>query len=210
MMSKEQSRYIAIEGNIGAGKTTLAKLLSRKWNATLYLEEFEKNDFLPKFYEDTKRYAFSVELSFLADRFHQLKKIVNEEGWVVSDYYIQKSLIFARHNLEPDEFELFYRLYDIMFEKLRKPDLLIYLDAGIDRIRKQITQRGRIYERQIPEEYLKGIHDEYMGYIKSQKSLPVLRIDVGQIDFVSDPEHFRLVSQAITTDYSPGLHDLSE
>lgn len=210
MMSKEPSRYIAIEGNIGAGKTTLAKLLSRKWNAALYLEEFEKNDFLPKFYEDTKRYAFSVELSFLADRFHQLKKIVNEEGWVVSDYYIQKSLIFARHNLETDEFELFYRLYDIMFEKLRKPDLLIYLDAGIDRIRKQITQRGRIYERHIPEEYLKGIHDEYMGYIKSQKSLPVLRIDVGQIDFVSDPEHFRLVSQAITTDYSPGLHDLSE
>lgn len=196
-----QINYIAIEGNIGAGKTTLATKISEDFNAKLVLERFADNPFLPKFYKDQNRYAFPLEMSFLADRYQQLADDLSQfdlfADFVVADYHIFKSLIFAKVTLQEDEFRLYKTLFDIIYKEMPKPDLYVYLYQNTDRLLKNIKKRGRSYEQEIPAEYLDKINQGYLDYIKSQPHLNVLVIDVSDFDFVRRQEDYVAVLQQI-------------
>ncbi len=192
----EDYKYIAVEGNIGAGKTSLCKLLAKRYNADLLLEEFEENSFLKGFYQDKARYAFSLELSFLADRFHQVSKSINE-NIVIADYHIAKTIAFASHTLNPDEFELFRKLYDIMIEQLPKVDLLIYLQRDTDTLLKNIKLRGREYEKSIDTTYLEAVENSYQELLPELNVPRVLHLDCSDLDFVNDAAHFRKLMMVI-------------
>lgn len=196
-----QINYIAIEGNIGAGKTTLATKISEDFNAKLVLERFADNPFLPKFYKDQNRYAFPLEMSFLADRYQQLADDLSQfdlfADFVVADYHIFKSLIFAKVTLQEDEFRLYKTLFDIIYKEMPKPDLYVYLYQNTDRLLKNIKKRGRSYEQEIPAEYLDKINQGYLDYIKTQPHLNVLVIDVSDFDFVRRQEDYVAVLQQI-------------
>jgi len=204
--------FITIEGNIGAGKTTLAHLLSKHYNARLILEEFADNNFLPKFYQDAERYAFPLELSFLADRFKQLKQLtINHDlfnGNVISDYVITKSKLFARVNLKDQEYELFQKLFDIMAPNLPVPDLLIYLHTPVNKLQQNIKQRGRTYEQTISAEYLERVQQVYQQYLK-QEVQKTLIIDTGTFDFVNEPLNFEKLVSFLEKDYDFRTHYLS-
>lgn len=205
--------YIAIEGNIGAGKTTLATRLSKQFNARLILEQFEDNSFLPKFYEDQARYAFPLELSFLADRFQQLKSQVSVQDLfhplTVADYFILKSLIFAKKTLNGEEFSLYSRLFTIIENVLPKPDLLVYLYLDISRLQSNIRQRGRAYEQKIEDDYLRKIQEGYLDYIKQQQGLRVLLIDTNKLDFVARTEDYDKLTSIIMQEYPIGIHRIT-
>ncbi|RXR21236.1 2-amino-4-hydroxy-6-hydroxymethyldihydropteridine diphosphokinase [Flavobacterium amnicola] len=196
-----QINYIAIEGNIGAGKTTLATKISEDFNAKLVLERFADNPFLPKFYKDQNRYAFPLEMSFLADRYQQLADDLSQfdlfADFVVADYHIFKSLIFAKVTLQEDEFRLYKTLFDIIYKEMPKPDLYVYLYQNTERLLKNIKKRGRSYEQEIPAEYLDKINQGYLDYIKTQTDLNVLVIDVSDFDFVKRQEDYITILQAI-------------
>lgn len=164
--------YIAIEGNIGAGKTSLATRIADRYNGKLILEQFEDNPFLAKFYENQEKYAFPLELSFLADRYQQLKKELARQDlfsdFTISDYFLNKSLIFARKTLNEDEYQLFMTLFNIMNANLPRPDLLVHLYVKTSRLQENIRNRGRDYERQIQDEYLDRIQESYFNYLKQQ------------------------------------------
>jgi deoxyguanosine kinase len=193
--------YIAIEGNIGAGKTTLASKIAEDFNAKLVLERFADNPFLPKFYKDQNRYAFPLEMSFLADRYQQLADDLSQfdlfKDFVMADYHIFKSLIFAKVTLQEDEFRLYKTLFDIIYKEMPKPDLYVYLYQNTDRLLKNIKKRGRSYEQEIPAEYLEKINRGYLDYIKSQTDLNVLVIDVSDFDFVRKHEDYVQVLEVI-------------
>jgi deoxyguanosine kinase len=193
--------YIAIEGNIGAGKTTLASKISEDFNAKLVLERFADNPFLPKFYKDQNRYAFPLEMSFLADRYQQLADDLSQfdlfADFVVADYHIFKSLIFAKVTLQEDEYRLYKTLFDIIYKEMPKPDLYVYLYQNTDRLLKNIKKRGRSYEQEIPAEYLDRINKGYLDYIKTQLDLNVLVIDVSDHDFVKNQEDYITILQQI-------------
>ncbi|MDI9309407.1 MAG: 2-amino-4-hydroxy-6-hydroxymethyldihydropteridine diphosphokinase [Limnohabitans sp.] len=193
--------YIAIEGNIGAGKTTLAAKISEDFNAKLVLERFADNPFLPKFYKDQNRYAFPLEMSFLADRYQQLADDLSQfdlfADFVVADYHIFKSLIFAKVTLQEDEFRLYKTLFDIIYKEMPKPDLYVYLYQNTDRLLKNIKKRGRSYEQEIPAEYLEKINQGYLDYIKTQLDLNVLVIDVSDFDFVKRQEDYITILQQV-------------
>ncbi|MCL9804807.1 2-amino-4-hydroxy-6-hydroxymethyldihydropteridine diphosphokinase [Flavobacterium amniphilum] len=193
--------YIAIEGNIGAGKTTLATKISEDFNAKLVLERFADNPFLPKFYKDQNRYAFPLEMSFLADRYQQLADDLSQfdlfADFVVADYHIFKSLIFAKVTLQEDEFRLYKTLFDIIYKEMPKPDLYVYLYQNTERLLKNIKKRGRSYEQEIPAEYLDKINQGYLDYIKTQTDLNVLVIDVSDFDFVKRQEDYVTILKAI-------------
>ena len=193
--------YIAIEGNIGAGKTTLATKLSEDFNAKLVLERFADNPFLPKFYKDQNRYAFPLEMSFLADRYQQLADDLSQfdlfADFVVADYHIFKSLIFAKVTLQEDEFRLYKTLFDIIYKEMPKPDLYVYLYQNTDRLLKNIKKRGRSYEQEIPAEYLDKINKGYLDFIKTQLNLNVLIIDVSDYDFVKRQEDYVSILEQI-------------
>lgn len=193
-------RHIAIEGNIGAGKSTLAKLLAKHYGVRLLLEEFEGNNFLPKFYNEPERYAFPLELSFLADRYKQQKNmLLNHDLFqqgVISDYLFFKCKLFARVNLKEDEYELFQKLFDIMEPLLPRPDLIIYLHSPVERLLQNIKNRGRLYEQVITDDYLIQLQDIYDEYLKHEKS-KLLTIDMSTADFVGNSEHFRVLLGAI-------------
>ena len=205
--------YIAIEGNIGAGKTTLATRMAQHFNARLILEQFEDNSFLPKFYEDPSRYAFPLELSFLADRFQQLKSQVAVQDMfhpvTIADYFILKSLIFARRTLNTEEFSLYSRLFSIIENVLPKPDLLVYLYLDISRLQSNIRKRGRVYEQKIEDDYLQRIQEGYLDYIRQQPGLRVLLIDTNKLDFVAHQEHFDILVNIITQEYPAGIHRIT-
>lgn len=204
-------RYIAIEGNIGAGKTTLAHLLAQHYNARLILEEFADNNFLPKFYADPERYAFPLELSFLADRFKQLKDLNTGdlfEQHIVSDYVFPKSKLFARINLKDEEYDLFQRLFGIIDPNLAAPDLLIYLHAPIGRLQQNIQQRGRSYEQSIPDEYLEKVQGVYQQFLK-QEWCKTIVIDITTVDFMNNPAHFAALISFMEKDYDFKTHYLS-
>ena len=173
-------RYVALEGNIGAGKTTLANALATHYGARLVLEEFAHNDFLPKFYAEPARYAFPLELSFLADRYKQLKELLAVPELfaqnIISDYSFFKSLLFAKNNLEAAEYELYQRLFDIIVQQIPRPDLLIYLDAPVDTLRQRIAQRGRSYEQAMPDAYLESLQAAYRQLLREHQ-VPVIIID---------------------------------
>jgi deoxyguanosine kinase len=193
-LSLQQFNYIAIEGNIGAGKTTLASKLAEDCNAKLILERFADNPFLPKFYKDQSRYAFPLEMSFLADRYQQLSDDLAQfdlfKDFVVADYHIFKSLIFAKVTLQEDEFRLYKTMFDIIHKEMPKPDLYVYLYQNTDRLLVNIKKRGRSYEQDIPADYLEKINHGYLDYIKTQTDLNVLIIDVSGLDFVKKQEDY--------------------
>lgn len=205
-------QYIAIEGNIGAGKSTLANLLAKHYDARVVLEEFADNNFLPKFYQDAERYAFPLELSFLADRFKQLKQLaINHDlfnGNVISDYVITKSKLFARVNLKDQEYELFQKLFDIIAPNLPVPDLLIYLHTPVNKLQQNIKQRGRTYEQSISAEYLERVQQVYQQYLK-QEVQKTLIIDTGAFDFINEPLNFEKLISFLEKDYDFRTHYLS-
>ena len=197
----EQFNYIAFEGNIGAGKTTLSTKIAEDFNAKTVLERFADNPFLPKFYEDQNRYAFPLEMSFLADRYKQLSDDLAQfdlfKDFIVADYHIFKSLIFAKVTLQEDEFRLYKTLFDIVYREMPKPDLYIYLYQNTERLLANIKKRGRSYEQNIPADYLDKINSGYLDYIKSQTDLNVLIIDVSDRDFVENQEDYLYILEEI-------------
>jgi deoxyadenosine/deoxycytidine kinase len=202
--------YIAIEGNIGAGKTTLARRMSEEYNARLILERFEDNSFLPKFYEQPDMYAFPLEMSFLADRYQQLKdKLGMPElfsSFTISDYFIDKSLIFARNNLKPSEFNLYSRFFHIISAFLPRPDLLVYLYLDIPRLKENIKQRGREYELNIQADYLESIQAGYMNHFRSMSGTRILILDTNKVDFMENLEDYEEFLKILHADYEPGIH----
>lgn len=201
--------YIAIEGNIGAGKTTLATKIASLYNGKLILEQFEENPFLEKFYKDQDKYAFPLELSFLAERYKQLQKELSNQDlfsdFTISDYFLNKSLIFARKTLGEDEYQLFMTLFNIMNANVPRPELLVHLYVSTNRLQQNIRSRGRSYEQQIPDAYLEKIQDSYFNYLRQQPGLRILVLDVNAIDFVAYPSHLEMVLNAIDRDYPLGM-----
>ena len=199
----EKYNYIAIEGNIGAGKTSLAKLMSDEFNARVILERFADNAFLPKFYTDKERFAFPLEMSFLADRYQQLIDDLAQfdlfKNLIVSDYYIFKSLIFAQVTLQKEEYTLYRKIFDIMYKEIVKPDLYIYLYQNTNRLLDNIKKRGRDYEQNIEASYLQKIHDGYSGFIKTEQHLNTLIIDVSELDFVNNHNDYKQVLRIINS-----------
>jgi 2-amino-4-hydroxy-6-hydroxymethyldihydropteridine diphosphokinase len=189
--------FVAIEGNIGVGKTSLARKISGDLNAKLILERFEDNPFLPKFYQDQARYAFPLELSFLADRYQQFIEETRQldlfKNFVVSDYDIYKSLIFAKITLGEEEFKLYRKFFSVMYREVRKPKLYVYLYQNTGRLLEQIVRRGRDYEEGIPAEYLEKIQSGYFDFMKHTPGLNSLIVDAGDLDFVSRPEDYHKI-----------------
>ena len=203
-----QYKHIAVEGNIGSGKTTLATMLANDFEARLILEQFANNPFLPKFYNDPDKHAFPLELFFMAERYYQLKNLKSQDLFqpnIVSDYFFVKSKLFAQNNLQKDEMQLFNKLFDIMVSSLSKPDLLVYLYADINRLQQNIKKRGRDFEKNISDEYLRNIQDKYLDYLKKQDDFPVLILDVTNIDFVTDNNIYKSMKDYLLESFR-GVH----
>jgi deoxyadenosine/deoxycytidine kinase len=199
--------YIAVEGLIGAGKTTLAKRLAAEWGAETVLEEFADNPFLPRFYEDPARHAFSLELSFLAQRYHQLKRVGERSLFhpaTVADYSIGKSLVFASVTLVPDEHALFRDLYTIMYGGLPKPELLVYLHLPMETVRQRIRSRGRSYEQQISAEYLEQLQERYLDHLRKIDGVRVLVVDLQGHDLLMDAQAYLRFLQLLGQERKPG------
>lgn len=206
-----QYKFITIEGNIGAGKTTLANILAKRLNARLILEAFSDNPFLPKFYEDPAQFAFPLELFFMAERFKQLKEVLQPELFhttTISDYLFTKCLLFAKVNLPDEEFKLYQRLFDIILQQLVLPEILIYLHAPVDKLQQNIRKRQRNYEQQIPDDYLQNIQETYLNYIQ-QQNVPTLFIDASNANFLEDERHVQIVLDALERRYDAGIHRIS-
>jgi len=193
--------YIAIEGNIGAGKTSLATKISHDFNAKLILERFADNPFLPKFYEDANRYAFTLEMSFLADRYQQISDDLSQldlfKDFIVSDYDVFKSMIFSKITLNEDEFSLYRKLFYLMYKDIAKPELYVYLYQNTERLQKNIKKRGRDYEQNIADDYLEKINTGYLDFLKTQKDFNVKIIDVSDRDFVLNRADYLWVLEEI-------------
>jgi len=204
--------FITIEGNIGAGKTTLARTLSKKLNAGLILEEFDENPFLANFYENPEKYAFPLELFFMAERYKQMKELSHTqslfEGAVVSDYMFTKCLLFAGVNLPAEEFRLYQKLFDIMHPQLLQPDILIYLHAPVEKLQKNIKKRNRGYEQSIPDQYLLNIQETYTSYIK-QNIQKTIFIDAFNADFENNENHINIVLHTLKRGFPEGQHYLT-
>lgn len=193
--------YLVIEGNIGAGKTTLAQMISKQYQAKLVLEQFADNPFLPKFYENQEQYSFPLEMAFLAERYNQLNRELSHfdlfSSFTVSDYFFMKSLIFAQNTLQPDEYNLYRQFFTIIYDKMPKPDLYVYLHKDTDMLLKNIAERGRNYETFITKEYLEKITQGYFSYFRQQTDFPILIIDTNGIDFVKIPADFEKLTNTI-------------
>lgn len=194
--------YISIEGNIGAGKTTLATKIATDFNAKLILERFADNPFLPKFYDEPARYAFPLEMSFLADRYQQTLDDLNQldlfKDFVVADYDIYKSLIFAKITLQKEEFQLYRRLFDMMYKDTKKPDLYVFLFQSTERLLNNIKNRKRDYEKTITPEYLEAIQKGYLEHIKAHPKSNVKIIDITEMDFVGSRGDYLRVLEEIS------------
>jgi len=204
-------KFVVIEGNIGAGKTTLATMLAKDYNARLVLEKFEENPFLPKFYKDPEKHAFPLELFFMAERYHQLKKQKEQDLFQplsIADYFFVKSKLFAQNNLQKDEQQLFNSLFGIMSSSLPKPDLLVYLYADVSRLQMNIKKRGRIFEQKITNEYLQNIQDRYLDYLRKQTHFPVLLLDISSVDFKEDKKIYDAISILLNKTYALGIHQV--
>lgn len=199
--------YLVIEGNIGAGKTTLATMLSADLNSKLILEGFSDNPFLPKFYSDPAKYSFPLELSFLAERYSQLKNDLASRDLfhdlTIMDYYFMKSLIFAQNTLAPDEYNLYRKFFDIIYERLPKPDLYVYLHIPESKLIENIRMRGRDYEQSIEISYLRTIKEGYFNFFSQQTDFPVLIIDTSNVDFVKNSAHYQMIKDLIFANRYP-------
>lgn len=202
--------YLVIEGNIGAGKTTLAQMISKKYGANLLLEQFADNPFLPKFYQNPTQYAFPLEMAFLAARYNQLSRELGESTedgrFIIADYYFMKSLIFAKNTLQAEEYDLYNQFFNIIYEKTPQPDLYVYLHKDTDQLLKNIALRGRSYETHITKEYLEKITQGYLNYFSQQIDLPILFIDTNALDFENQPEDFEKITHLILNNqYNKGI-----
>ena len=201
--------YIVIEGGIGAGKTSLAEKFAHDFNAELVLERFADNTFLPKFYKDPEHYAFPLEMTFLTERYQQLKSLLSKRDLftdlVVADYFIDKCVIFSKNNLQPDEYNLFTKVYEIISTYLPKPDLLIYLYNTPENLLKNIAKRGRPYEQEITAEYLANIQDNYLNYLKHRTHIPILIVESSKLDFVNQADDYAKLKDLLSKSYSPGI-----
>ncbi len=205
-MSKSMPyQYIAIEGNIGAGKTSLAKILSTKFNASLVLEEFAENTFLPQFYENPERFAFPLEMSFLAERFQQIlseqRKAFEKGQLLIGDYIFEKSLLFARVNLKGAEMDLFNRFYDLIAKDLQKPDLILYLHKKTELLLQNINLRGRSYEKSIPAEYLDQVSEQYLNHLQSLENQRVIILESDELDFVNEHNDLMYILELLQNDH---------
>lgn len=195
-----QFDFIAIEGVIGAGKTSLATLLAERRNARLVLEEFEDNPFLPKFYEDRERYAFQTQLAFLASRFKQQQNMMSQDlfhQFTISDYIFDKDRIFARLNLDPDEMALYDNVFNIMTGIAAQPGLIIFIQSSVDRLMENINQRDRHYERHISRDYIKELNDAYNHFFHHYSRSPLIILNATEIDFVNNEEHLNYIEEQI-------------
>jgi len=211
---EKNHKFIVIEGNIGAGKTSLSTKLSREYNANLVLEQFAENPFLPKFYKEPEKYAFQLETSFLIDRYNQLKKQLQTldifKDFIISDYYFAKSLIFAKNTLKSDEFNLYRNIFSAIYNNVPKPNLYVFLNLPVKNLLHNIKNRGRDYEKHITSEYLEKIHTAYFDYFKKQKDFRFLVINTQNIDFVNNNEHYKLIKNTIfKTNYKKGLNTIT-
>ncbi len=205
-----QYKYITIEGNIGAGKTSLAKLLAERFQFKLVLEQFADNPFISKFYENPEKFAFPFELFFVAERFKQLSEMTTQTDFfyngVITDYLFIKSLLFSKVNLTEDEYTLYLRIFDIIYKSLPAPELIIYLHSPVERLQQNIQLRGRSYEQKIPDEYLENIQNQYFGYFKQKQDLRILLLDVSKADFINKPKHLQQIIDCIDADFPLGVH----
>ncbi|MAU17348.1 MAG: 2-amino-4-hydroxy-6-hydroxymethyldihydropteridine diphosphokinase [Muricauda sp.] len=196
-----QLQLIAIEGNIGAGKTTLSKMIANDFNAKLVLERFADNPFLPKFYEDQSRYAFPLEMSFLADRYQQFMDDTSQfdlfKNFMVSDYDIFKSLIFAKVTLQKEEYNLYRKVFNFMYKEVKKPEIYLYLYQNTERLLENIKKRGREYEQNIDPAYLEKINRGYLDFIKSHPNQNSMILDIGELDFVSNPNDYEFILEKL-------------
>jgi len=202
--------YLVIEGNIGAGKTTFAKRIAEEYNAKLILEQFADNPFLPKFYSEPEKFSFQLELSFLAERYHQLNSELTSrdlfKSFTIADYYFMKSLIFARATLKEDEFNLYRQIFDIIYKSIPKPDLYVYLHQDVINLKKNISKRGRDYEQGISNEYLTRLQDGYFDFFKQQNDIPFLIIDINNLDFVENQADYKKIKSVIfAVKYEKGI-----
>ncbi|MEA2040919.1 MAG: deoxynucleoside kinase [Bacteroidota bacterium] len=206
-----QNKFIVVEGNIGAGKTSLTNMISEQYSAKAVYEAFADNPFLSKFYKEPERYSFQLELSFLAERFQQLKSELSNrdvfKSLIVSDYYFSKSLIFAQSTLSGDEYALYRKIYSIIYSSLPKPDLYVYLYKTSDQLLENIKKRGRDYEQDIKADYLNDIQSGYFDYFKQNQELTFLVIDTNFVDFINNKEHYNKIRSLIfDEEYSHGVH----
>ena len=204
--------FVTIEGNIGAGKTTLAHLLSKHFNARLILEEFADNPFLPKFYENPSQYAFPLELFFMAERYKQLKDLLQTKDMfqniTISDYLFTKCLLFAKVNLADEEFRLYQKLFEIINPQIIQPDIVIYLHTPVKKLQENIKKRNRDYEQSIPNDYLFTLQETYTQYIK-QHNIKTLYVDAANADFLGNEEHMKVIIDALDKEYEDGQHYLT-
>ncbi len=202
--------FISIEGNIGAGKTSLASMIARDFNAKLILEQFEENAFLPKFYKEPDKYAFPLEMAFLASRFQQLKDQLGDrelfKTFTISDYYIIKSLIFAGKTLAMDELALYNRFFQIIHSQLPKPDLFVFLYVETPKLQENIKERGRDYEQEIKDEYLDKIQNGYFEFMRHERDMKILLMDTNNLDFVHNKKDYQLIVDEINKEYKPGIN----
>jgi deoxyguanosine kinase len=203
--------YVVIEGNIGAGKTTLAGKIADQFNARLILERFADNPFLPKFYSDPEKYSFPLELSFLADRYKQLKEeLVAQDlfkSFTVADYYFMKSLVFAASTLTGDEYNLYRQIFYIIYGSLPKPDIYVYLHLRPEKLLQNISKRGRNYEKSISSDYLKKIEESYFSFFRQNPENKYLIIDINELDFVGNKNHYlSLIDTIFSRNYPLGIN----
>jgi deoxyguanosine kinase len=202
--------FIAIEGNIGAGKTTLCNMLLEEYNCRLVLEQFTDNPFLPEFYKNPDRYAFPVELFFMTERHKQLQESLSQRELfpqlLVSDYFFIKTLLFAKNNLNDEEYRLFQRLFHTLNATFPKPDLLVYLHRTVSDLKANIQKRGREFEQNIKAEYLQSLQDAYFNYFKSDNEFPILIIDVTGVDFGNEQPAYEKIVGLMKRSYSKGVH----
>lgn len=211
MNGGKELNYLVIEGNIGAGKTSLASMLAMEQNAKLILEKFSENPFLPRFYADPERYSFPLELSFLAERYRQHREELSARDMfsplTIADYYFSKSLIFASITLQEDEYNLYLQLYNIIHQHLPVPDLYVYLHLPVEKLLENIRKRGRDYEKSIDPDYLKRLQDKYFEFMKNRPDWTFLVIDSECFDFVNSREDYlRIRSAIMKAGYNPGIN----
>ena len=204
--------FIAIEGNIGAGKTTFCEMLSQDYNCRLVLEQFTDNPFLPLFYESPERYAFPVELFFMTERHKQLQAAFAVVDMFtplsISDYFFLKTRLFAKNNLSTEEFRLFSSLFEVLNASFPKPDLLVYLHRSVNDLMSNIQKRGRTYETDIAADYLLNIQNVYFEYFRTETNLPIVIIEVEGIDFINNRSFYEDIVEILKTPFSKGVHRL--
>ena len=213
-MDIPNGNYIVVEGNIGAGKTSLSRMLAAELNGRLILEEFSDNPFLPLFYQNPERYAFPVELFFMTERHKQLQSLLIKghlfQQYVVSDYTFSKTLLFAGQNLENEELRLFRKLFYTLNASFPKPNLLVYLHRSVNDLIENIHKRGRAYEKDISAEYLEKIQKAYFSFFEiAQSEMAILFMDLEGLDFVHNPCDYQLILKQLAQPYSKGIHQWS-